>query len=272
MITVIENSQQRISWSSLVSEYREFGSLVKYLAIRDIHLRYRHASLGATWVVLQPLLPMVIFTGVLGHLLRPSTNGVPYSLFALAGLVPWSFFSSSVSRACLVFINSANLLTKVYFPRGILPASAILGGALDLVVGCVLLLVYSVWKGYLPNVRWFFLPCLLLQTILVAFFISLGLATLNALIRDVKHAMQFLMQLWMYASPVAYSSSLVPERYRWLVALNPMTSVLDGYRWCLFGTRPSFPLYWGSMAATAAFAVGAISLFNYFQDSLAERV
>jgi lipopolysaccharide transport system permease protein len=271
MITVIENSQQSVSLSSL-SEYREFGSLLKYLVIRDIHLRYRHASLGATWVILQPLLPMVIFTVVLGHLLRPSTNGVPYSLFVLAGLVPWSFFSASVSRACLVFINSANLLTKVYFPRGILPASAILGGSLDLVVGCALLLVYSMWKGYFPNLRWLLLPGLALQTILVAFFISLGLATLNALIRDVKHAMQFLMQLWLYASPVAYSSSLVPERYRWLVGLNPITSVLDGYRWCLFGTRPSLPLYWGSVAATVVLAIASVWLFSYFQDSLAERV
>lgn len=272
MITIIEGSPQRASIGAVLSEYWEFLSLLKHLAVRDIRLRYRHASLGALWVILQPLLPMIIFTGVFGRVLRPSTSGVPYSLFVLAGLVPWSFFSTAVSRACMVFISSANLLTKVYFPRGILPASAILGGALDLGVSCAVLLIYSSYKGFYPQVRWLFLPALVFQTILVAFFVSLGLATLNALVRDVKHAMQFLMQFWLYASPVAYSSSLVPARYRWLVGLNPMTCVLDGYRWCLFGVAPSASLYWASVASTVVVAGASICLFQYFQHTLAERV
>jgi lipopolysaccharide transport system permease protein len=272
MITIIEASRQRISFWGMVSEYLEYASLVKYLALRDLRLRYRHASLGLVWVILQPLLPMIIFTGVFGRVLRPSTSGVPYSLFALAGLVPWNFFSSSVSRACMVFVSSGNLLTKVYFPRAILPGSAILGSALDLGAGCVLVLAYSMWNHYFPTWRWLLLPVISLQAILIAFFVSLGLATLNCIFRDVKHAVQFLMQLWLYASPVVYSSSMVPPRYRWLVGLNPMTSVLDGFRWCLFGTRPAFGLYWTSIASIAVVAAGAIWLFHYFEQSLAERV
>jgi lipopolysaccharide transport system permease protein len=270
--TIIDPTRQRASFRMLVAEYSEFGSLAKYLALRDFRLRYRHASLGALWVVLQPLLPMLIFTGVFGRVLKPSTGGIPYSLFALAGLVPWSFFSTSVARSCLVFVSSGNLLTKVYFPRAILPASSILGNVIDLGVGCLLAAGYSIWNGYFPTWRWLLLPAVALQCLLVAFFVSLALATLNALFRDVKHAMQFLMQLWMYASPVAYSSSLVPEKYRWLVGVNPMTSVLDGFRWSLFGTRPNFILYCGSVASLAVIAAGAIWLFQRFEESLAERV
>jgi len=270
--TVIDASRRRTPLRALLAECAEFSSLAKYLALRDFRLRYRHASLGALWVVLQPLLPMIVFTGVFGRVLRPSTSGVPYSLFALAGLVPWSFFSSSVSRSALVFVSSGNLLTKVYFPRVILPASSVLGNILDLGVGCLLAFGYSIWNGYLPTWRWLFLPAVAFQTMLVAFFVSLALATLNSLLRDVKHAMQFLMQLWMYASPVAYSSSLVPERYRWLVGCNPMTCVLDGFRWSLFGTRPDLALYGASTASVAVVAGAAFWLFHRFQESLAERV
>lgn len=270
--TVIDASRQRTPVRLLLAECLEFSSLTKYLALRDFRLRYRHASLGALWVVLQPLLPMLVFTGVFGRVLKPSTSGVPYSLFALAGLVPWSFFSASVSRSSLVFVSSGNLLTKVYFPRVILPASSILGNLLDLGVGCVLVVGYSIWHGYFPTWRWLFLPAAVLETVLVAFFVSLALATLNSLLRDVKHAMQFLMQLWMYASPVAYSSSLVPERYRWLAGWNPMTSVLDGFRWSLFGTRPDFRLDGTSVAATVIIGAAALWLFHRFQESLAERI
>lgn len=272
MTTIIEGARQRTSFRARIAEYAEFGSLVKYLALRDFRLRYRHASLGFVWVILQPLLPMIIFTGVFSRVLRPSTNGIPYSLFALAGLVPWSFFSSSVSRACMVFVSSGNLLTKVYFPRGILPAAAILGSVLDLGAGCVLVLGYSIWNGYMPSWRWLLLPAIALQAVVVAMVVSLALATLNSLFRDVKHAMQFLMQLWMYASPVVYSSSLVPERYRWLVGLNPMASVLDGFRWSLFGTRPGLALYCSSVASIAVAAAAAFWLFYRFEQSLAERI
>jgi lipopolysaccharide transport system permease protein len=270
--TIIDASRQRAPVRTLVAECAEFSSLAKYLALRDFRLRYRHASLGALWVILQPLLPMIVFTVVFGRVLRPSTNGVPYSLFALAGLVPWSFFSASVSRTALVYVSSGNLLTKVYFPRVILPASSVLGTVLDLAVGCAIALGYSVWHGYPPSWRWLLLPAFALHTVLVAFIVSLALATLMALVRDIKHALQFIMQLWMYASPVAYSSSLVPERYRWLVGWNPMTSVIDGFRWCLFGARSDLALDCVSLASAGLIAVAAVWLFHRFQESLAERV
>lgn len=245
---------------------------MRYLAVRDWRLRYRNASLGALWVILQPLLPMLIFTMVFAHVLRPSTGDVPYSLFALTGLAPWSFFASTVSRGCLAFVSNGNLLNKVYFPRGILPASAVLGGALDLAVGCGLVCGYSIWNGYLPTWRWLMLPLLAAQVLATAFFVSLALATLNALYRDVKHAMQFLMQLWLYASPVVYSASLVPEGYRWLLALNPMTSVLEGFRWALLGTPIDAGLFWASLGSTLVVAVAGVELFRSFERSLPERV
>lgn len=216
-------------------EYREFVPLLRYLAARDWRLRYRNASLGTLWVILQPLLPMLVFTMVFAKVLRPSTGDVPYSLYALAGLAPWSFFSSTVSRACLAFVSNANLLNKVYFPRAILPASSVLGGVVDLGVGCALVCGYAILSGYLPTWRWALLPVCAALTLLTAFFVSLLLATLNALQRDVKHAMQFLMQLWLYASPVAYPAGLVPEQYRWLLGLNPMTAVLESFRWSQIG-------------------------------------
>ena len=272
MITIIQAIREPVSLATVLREYRDYGLLLKHLALRDIRLRYRHASLGLAWVILQPLVSMIVFATVFARVLRPSTGAIPYSLFALAGLVPWNFFSSSASRACLAFVSNGALLTKVYFPRAILPASAVLGSAVDLVAGCVLVLAYSLWNGVHADWRWMLLPAVALQTILATFFISLGLATLNAVQRDVKHAMQFLMQLWLYASPVVYPASLVSGKYRWLFGLNPMTGVLDGFRWCLFGTPPEPVLYFSSLASLVAFAIGSCWLFNRFELSLAERV
>lgn len=269
--TIIEGGR-RLSVSAVLTEYLEFGSLTRHLILRDIRLRYKHASLGALWVILQPLLPMLIFAAVFARVLRPSTGGVPYSLYALAGLVPWSFFSSSVSQGSMAFVSSSNLLTKVYFPRAILPASAILGSSLDFAIGGALLCAYSIWNGYLPRLTWLALPLFALQAILLAFLVSVGLATLTALYRDTKHAMQFLLQLWLYASPVAYSTSIVPSQYRWLFGLNPMTGVLMGFRWALLGNPVEPSLYWTSLATSLAIGIGSFLLFRHFEQIVAERV
>ncbi|MFN7924034.1 MAG: ABC transporter permease [Bryobacteraceae bacterium] len=272
MITVIQAARERISPAAFVREYFEFRSLLKHLTLRDLRLRYRYTSLGISWVVLQPLITMAVFTTVFANVLRPSTGGIPYSLFALAGLVPWNFFSSSLGRACMVFVSNSGLLTKVYFPRGILPLGSVFGSTLDLTVGCVLVCGYSMWCGYWPTWRWLLLPAAAMQAVIVTFIVSLGLGILNALQRDVKNAMQFITQLWMYASPVVYPASLVPEKYRWLIGLNPMTGVLDGFRWCLLGVAPDAELYWTSLASTVLFGAGAIWLFLHYERSLAERI
>ena len=272
MTTTIIDGDRRGSPAELLQEYTEFGTLIRYLAVRDLRLRYRHASLGALWVILQPLLPMLIFAGIFSRVLRPSTGEIPYSLFVLSGMVPWSFFAASVSYGCMTFVSNSNLLNKVYIPRAILPVSVILGSSVDLAVGCVLLSAYSIWNGYWPHWTWLALPLFALQVIATAFFAALGLATLNAIYRDVKHAMQFLVQLWLYATPVVYSPALIHPQYRWLLGLNPMTSVVQGFRWALLGDPVDWSLYLTSLVSAAAFAFGAMVLFRHFERSLAERV
>jgi lipopolysaccharide transport system permease protein len=269
--TIIEG-ERRGSPSEVLHEYAEFGTLIRYLTMRDLRLRYRHATLGALWVILQPLLPMLMFAGIFARVLRPSTGDVPYSLFVLSGMVPWSFFAASVSYGCMTFVSNSNLINKVYMPRGILPASAILGSSVDLGAGCLLLSLYAIWNGYWPHWTWLVLPAFALQAIATAFFIALGLATLNTVYRDVKHAMQFLMQLWLYATPVVYSPELIHPEYRWLLGLNPMTSVIEGFRWALLGVPLNWQLYLSSLVSAAVLAIGATVLFRHFERSLAERV
>jgi lipopolysaccharide transport system permease protein len=273
--TIIEVSPEANGRSSLwetLREYGEFSTLIRYLALRDLRLRYRHASLGLLWVILQPLLPMLLFAGIFARALRPTTVQLPYSLFVLSGMVPWSFFSASVSQGCMVFVANANLLNKVHMPRGVLPFSAILGSTVDLTVGCLLLCLYSLASGYWPRLSWLALPIFGLQVVATSFFITLGLATLNSLYRDVKHAMSFLLQLWLYATPVVYAPELIPTQYRWLLRLNPMTSVVQGFRWSVAAMPFDWPLYLSSLASATLIAVGSVVLFLRVERSLAERV
>lgn len=271
--TIIEgDGRSSLSPIALWREYREYSTLLRYLALRDLRLRFRNPSLGALWVTLQPLLPMVIFSFVFARVLQPSVGTIPYSLFALAGLVPWTFFSSAVSTAGMVFVWNANLLNKVYFPRAILPASAVLASSIELVVGCLLLCGYSVFKGFPPRWSWLWLPVLALEMTVLAFFTSLGIATLNALHRDVKFAVPFLMQLWIYASPVIYSASILPGQYRWLLGLNPLAGVLEQFRWALLGAGPDPAVLWISLASSIALVLAAIGVFRYFEHTLAERI
>jgi lipopolysaccharide transport system permease protein len=197
---------------------------------------------------------------------------VPYSLFVLSGMVPWSFFSASVSQGCMVFVANANLLNKVHMPRGVLPFSAILGSTVDLTVGCLLLCLYSMVSGYWPRLSWLALPMFGLQAVATSFFVTLGLATLNSLYRDVKHAMSFLLQLWLYATPVVYAPELIPDKYRWLLGLNPMTGVVEGFRWSVAGLPFDWALYLGSFASAMILAGGSAVLFWRVERSLAERV
>jgi lipopolysaccharide transport system permease protein len=271
--TVIEgDGRWDFSPFALWREYSEYSTLLRYLAMRDVHLRFRNPSLGALWVTLQPLLPMVVFSFVFARFLQPSTGGVPYSLFVLAGLVPWTFFSSAVSTAGMTFAWNANLLTKVYFPRAILPAAAVMASSLELGVGCLLLCLYSVSKGYWPRWSWLCIPLLAAAMAGLAFFTSLALATLNALHRDVKFAVPFVMQLWIYASPVVYSASMLPAKRRWLLGLNPLAGVLEGFRWALVGAAPQWGVFWTSLASSLVLALAAVCLFRYFDAVLAERV
>jgi len=255
-----------------IAEYRRYRTLFVFLALRDITLRYRQTLLGVLWAVLQPILPMAIFTVVFARVLRPTTGGIPYWLFVLAGLAPWTFFASAMNTAGTTFINNQGLLNKVYFPRAILPGAAVAACLLDwLVTGlCVLALV--AWQGYRPTLQWLLLPVIVLLTTILAMSVGLALASLMALYRDVKHVLPFLVQLWMFSTPIVYPISLLPQRLRWAVGLNPMAGVVEALRSCLFRTPPNWNLLTLSLLSTLVVGLAATLIFHRLEADLAEQV
>jgi lipopolysaccharide transport system permease protein len=269
-LTVID--QSGISPFEKIAEYRQYRTLFLFLTLRDITLRYRQTLLGVLWAVLQPILPMVIFTLVFARVLRPETGPVPYSLFALSGLVPWMFFANAINTAGSTFATNHNLLNKVYFPRAILPGAAVAACVVDLIVGEVFLLGMLLWQGYRPALEWLWLPVIALVTAGLALAVGLVLASLMALYRDVKHVFPFLVQLWMYATPVVYPIQLVPLRFRWAIDLNPMAGLVEVGRSCWFGTPVNWALL-GMSALSAVLISGAAALlFHHLETDLAERV
>jgi lipopolysaccharide transport system permease protein len=269
-MTVID--QSGISLARKIAEYRQYRTLFVFLALRDITLRYRQTLLGVVWAVLQPILPMLIFTVIFARVLRPETGPVPYSLFALSGLVPWMFFASAINAAGQTFATNHNLLNKVYFPRAILPGAAVAACVVDLLVGEVFLLGMLLWRGFRPSVEWLWLPVIALVTAGLALAVGLALASLMALYRDVKHVTPFLVQLWMYATPVVYPVTLLSPRFRWAVDLNPMAGVVEAGRACLFGTPVDWTLLAMSAFSGVLIATAAALLFHHLETDLAERV
>jgi lipopolysaccharide transport system permease protein len=219
-------------WAPL--DLREFAGaheLLYFLVLRNLKLRYKQTVLGAAWAVLQPLLTMAVFTVVFGRLARLGSDGLPYPVFALAALVPWTYFANALTQAGNSLVDQPQLLTKVYFPRLLLPLAAVLAGLVDLVIAFVLLLVALAWYGIAPSVRLLAAPAFALLAAASALAPGIWLAALNVRYRDVRHVIPFLVQIWLFATPVAYSSGLVPERWRTLYWLNPMAGVVDGFRW-----------------------------------------
>lgn len=269
-LTVIDASGA--SLARKIGEYRQYRTLFLFLTLRDIMLRYRQTVLGVLWAVLQPILPMIIFTAVFARVFRPETGGVPYSLFALAGLAPWTFFANAIMASGSTFVSNHNLLNKVYFPRAILPAASVAAYLIDWLVMGVFLVGLVLWRGYRPTSEWLIMPLIAVLTAILAMAVGLALASLMAMYRDVKHVLPFVVQLWMYATPIIYPPKLVPQRFRWAMALNPMTAVVESFRSCLFGT----PVDWNLMAMSGLSAVlicvVAALLFHRLEADLAERV
>lgn len=257
-----------------VWQYRE---LLFFLAWRDIKVRYKQTALGVAWIVLQPLLSTVVFTLLFGGLLHVPSEGAPYALFALAALAPWQYFAGSMSRVGTSLVNSANLITKVYFPRLIIPLSGVISTLVDFAIGFVVLIVLLI--GYrVPltlNVLW--LPAFLLLAVITALGFGLWLASLNVRYRDINYLIPFLLQIWMYVTPVVYGSTLIPERYRFLLALNPMTGVVEGFRWALLsGSMPAFaapgPLFAASVAISLIVLGGGVVFFRNTERTFADII
>jgi len=255
-----------------IAEYRRYRTLFVFLALRDITLRYRQTLLGIVWAVLQPLLPMVIFSAVFARVLRPSTGGVPYWLFVLAGMAPWTFFANAINTSGTTFSSNHGLLNKVYFPRAILPGAAVAACLLDYFVMGVFLLGLASWRGYRPTVEWLLLPVIAFVTAALAMSVGLALASMMAIYRDVKHVLPFLVQLWMFATPIMYPISLMPRQLQPFIGLNPMAGVVEALRSCLFGTQPDWNLLLLSGLSAAAMGCAAAFLFHHLESDLAERV
>jgi lipopolysaccharide transport system permease protein len=215
-----------------VWRYRE---LLFFLAWRDVKVRYKQTVIGVVWVVLQPLLTMVVFTLIFGLLLSAPSDGEPYPVFTFVALLPWTFFAAALTRAGISLVADADLISKIYFPRIILPLAAILSALVDFGVSFVILIAMLAFYGIVPGTAVLFLPVLLGLSFLTAFAFASWLAALNVKYRDVTHTIPFLVQFWFFLTPVAYSSSLIPEAWRFVYSLNPMTGVIEGFRWALLG-------------------------------------
>jgi lipopolysaccharide transport system permease protein len=231
--TVIEPAGR---WVSLqLRELWNYRELLLFLTWRDIKVRYQQTYFGVAWAVLQPLLTMLIFTVVFGRFARLPSDGVPYPIFTMCALIPWQLFQYSLTHSSNSLVNSQHLVKKVYFPRLVIPVAAVLDGLVDFAVASVLLVVMMLVYGFVPTANIFFLPVFVLLATVAALAVGVWFSALNVKFRDVKHTVPFVTQFWMYATPVAYSTALVPEKWRWLYGLNPMVGVIDGFRWALLG-------------------------------------
>jgi len=256
-----------------LKELWEYRELLYFFVWRDVKIRYKQTAIGVAWVILQPLLTMLVFTLFFGKLAKLPSQGLPYQVFYFAAVVPWMYFSYALINATNIVVENQRVITKVFFPRLLLPFSAVLSGLVDFSIGFVVLLVFTLSYGIRPGPAALLLPLFLLLAILTALGVGLWLSALNALYRDVKYLIPFLTQFWMLASPVAYPSSMVPERYRWIYGLNPMAGVIEGFRWSLtgHGQAPSSVLI-ASSAMVGLLVFGGLIFFNRMEGSIADRV
>jgi len=208
-----------------------------FLIWRDVKVRYKQTVLGAAWAILQPFLTMVVFTLFFGKLAKVPSDGIPYPIFAYAGLLPWTFFSNAITASSNSLVGNASLITKVYFPRMVIPGAAVGAGLVDFAIAAVILVGMMAFYGFGLGIDALMLIPLVLLTAVLALGVGMWMSGLNVKYRDVRYALPFCVQLWMYATPIIYPTSFVPERWRWLLVFNPLTGIIDGYRSALFG-RP----------------------------------
>ena len=280
MTKAISNPQYEImlepprGWLNLrLRELWEFRELLFFLIWRDIKVRYKQTVLGATWAVLQPLMTMIVFSIIFGKLGKLPSNGIPYPVFTFAALLPWQLFSRALSDASISLIGNQNMVTKIYFPRIFLPSASVLGGLLDFGISFIILLILMFF--YDIPVTWAILtvPLFLALCVMTALAVGLWLSALNVRFRDVKYITPFLLQFWMYASPVAYSSSLIPEQWRFLYGLNPMAGVVEGFRWALLGQPISVSSFLPiSILAVALLFITSLIYFQRMELTFADVV
>lgn len=250
--------------------YRE---LFGFLAWRDLLVRYKQTALGVMWALLRPLLTMMVFTVVFGRIAKLPSDGIPYPVLVFAGMLPWTFFSSALSEASNSLVANANLITKIYFPRIVLPVSSVVVAFVDFLISFVLLLGVMVWYGMVPGVRMLALIPLTALAFLSALGPGLLITALNVKYRDFRYIIPFIVQFGLYISPVGFSSSIIPEQYRLLYSLNPVVSVIDGFRWAISGTAPlHLAGFMCSLGTAFIFLILGIYVFRRTEKTFADVI
>jgi lipopolysaccharide transport system permease protein len=262
------------AWAPLeLTELWDFRDLLYFLTWRDIAVRYKQTALGAAWAIIQPVLTMVIFSVIFGGLAKLPSDGIPYPIFTFTALLPWQLFAFALTNSSNSLIGSQNLISKVYFPRLLIPFSSVLTGVADFCIAFVVLLGMMVYYGLGLTFAVLWLPFFILLAVTSAIAVGLWLSALNVQYRDIRYVVPFLAQVWMYATPVAYSSSLIPEKWRWLYSLNPMTGVVEGFRWALLGksSLDTFSLALSSFVVLILL-VGGLYYFKYMESKFADII
>jgi lipopolysaccharide transport system permease protein len=249
--------------------YRE---LLTSFTMRDIKIRYKQTGLGFLWAIIQPLFMMVIFTIIFGSFAKIPSDGVPYPLFSFAALLPWMLFSEGLTRSTMSMVANANIMTKVYFPRLIMPISGILSPLVDFAVSISILVLMMAYYGFVPTINVVFLPLFILLALATSLGIGLWLSALNVKYRDFQYTVPFIIQLWMYASPVVYPASMIPEAIRPLYGLNPMAGVIEGFRWALLGTEIPGSMIFVSVGVVVVLLVSGRFYFRRMEQYYADIV
>lgn len=269
-VTVIEPTR---GWIPVdLHELWEFRDLLYFFTWRDIKIRYKQTFLGFAWAVIQPFFAMVIFTLFFGNLAKLPSDGIPYPIFAYAALLPWTLFSESLTRSTSSMVMNANVLKKVYFPRVALPISSVLSPLLDFSIAFSILILMMAYYTIMPTANIVWLPALILLALITSLGIGLWTSALNAMYRDFQYVIPFIIQIWMFASPVVYSASMIPEQYRFLYGLNPMAGVIEGFRWTLFGTDAPGSVIIVSVAISFLILISGAFFFRRMERTFADEV
>lgn len=267
--TVIEPPK---GWAALqLSEVWKFRELLFFLTWRDIKVRYKQTALGAAWAILQPVFTMVVFSIIFGNLAKLPSDGIPYPIFTFTALLPWQLFAFALTQSSNSLVGEQKLISKVYFPRLVVPLSSVLAGVVDFGIAFLVLIGLMVYFGVGLTSTILLLPVFLLLALTSALAIGLWLSAMNVKYRDIRYVVPFLTQFWMYATPIAYSSSLIPENLLWLYSLNPMTGVVEGFRWAILG-KSSLDVFSLCISAgmVVALLIGGLYYFKRMESSFAD--
>ena len=272
MTTRIITARRGWHWPDL-RELWQFRELLWILILRDVRVRYKQTVIGVAWVVIQPVMTMIVFTFIFGRLARLPSDGLPYPVFVFTALLPWQLFARALTQGSASMVTMGGMMGKVYFPRMIAPLASVLSGVIDFLIGFVVLLLLMAWYGASPGWQVVYAPAFVLLALTAALAVSLWLSAINTEYRDVQHAMPFITQIWLFLTPIVYPVSVVPDQWRWLFVLNPLVSVVEGFRWTLVGgPAPDGLTLAVSTTVTLLLMVGGLIYFSRFEKNFVDRL